>query len=363
MKNIVRRIKALFMLIPFIFCLCGCANKTVASKADVSNLDCLIDLHLHLDGAISLESAKKLARLQNIPIPKEDSEIKSLFVVPENCQNLNDFLKAFDFPCSLIQTKEGLTMAVHNLLEELYNQGIIYVEIKFAPQKSTDKGLSQEEAVIAAIEGLKNSKIDANLILGCMRGDNNHDENMETLRLAKKYLGKGVCALDLAGAEALYPTENFKDIFSLARKQNIPFTIHAGEAAGPESVNFALDFGASRIGHGVRSIEDQKTVERLARSKIPIDLCPTSNLDTCIFKNISEYPLRKYLDAGVIVTINTDDPAIENTSLKKEWQILIDEFKITRDELKSLLLNSANASYASDEIKLKLIRKINERLG
>ena len=220
-------------------------------KNKIYNMNNLVELHLHLDGALSINNCRKLAKIQNINIPDEDA-ISHMMISSSRCCDLNEFLTKFEFPLSLLQTREGIKEAVKNLQEELIEQGIIYAEIRFAPQLHLKKGLNQEEVVIAAIEGLNSSTLKSNLILCCMRGNNNHEANMETINLANKYLGKGVCAIDLAGAEGLYPTIDFKDIFDYAKELGVPFIIHAGEAAGPKSVYDAICFGAQRIGHGVR---------------------------------------------------------------------------------------------------------------
>lgn len=324
----------------------------------IEKMNCLIDLHLHLDGAISLESAKQLAKMQGIEIPTSDEELLKKMRVSKDCSDLNEFLEMFEFPCSLLQTKVGIKQAMLNLLTELKAQGLMYSEIRFAPQKSTDKGLTQDEVVAAALEGINESGCNAGLILCCMRGSDNHNENIETVLVAEKYLGKGVVAVDLAGAEALFPTENFEDLFVLAKEKDIPFTIHAGEACGPESIKKALEFGALRIGHGVHAIEDEDLVKELAEKQIPLELCPTSNVCTAIFNNIAEWPLKKLLDSGMCITINTDDPSIEGVSLRDEFNKLIDAFGIGEREIKQMLVNSAKASFASDNLKQEMINKI-----
>ncbi len=196
--------------------------------------------------------------------------------------------------------------------------------------------------------------LDAGLILCCMRGDQNHKENIETIRVAKKYLGYGVCAVDLAGAEALFPTGSFSEEFKKIREEGIPFTIHAGEADGPDSVRQALDFGATRIGHGVRSLEDEALVRRLAQEGTTLELCPTSNLNTAIFESMDHNPLRQYLDAGVNVTINTDNTSVSNTSIQNEFQKLEETFALSEMEIKDLLMNAAEASFTDEDTKKTL---------
>lgn len=304
---------------------------------------------MHLDGSLSIDNCKKLAELQNINITEE--EIRNKMVVSKGCHDLNEFLTKFELPISLLQTSEAIKTAVMNLQEELLEQGIIYVEIRFAPGLHTRNELSQEDVIKAAIEGINSSKLRSNLILCCMRGNNNHDENMETVRLAKKYLGNGVCALDLAGAEGLYPTKDYEDIFKYANELGVPFTIHAGEADGPSSVYDAIRFGAKRIGHGVRSIEDPNLVQLIKDKGITLEICPTSNICTSVYEKISDMPIKRFIDNGVNITINTDDPSICNTTLKNELNLVSEIFNLSDKDIKRLQLNAINASFASDEIK------------
>ena len=317
----------------------------------------MIDLHLHLDGSLSVANAKELAALQDIKIPDNDEEIKKLLSVDDDCKNLNDFLQKFDFPCSLLQTKKALTLATKNLLNELAGMGLLYAEVRFAPQLHTNKGISQEDAICAVIEGVNEACIPANVIICMMRGAK-HEVNEESVILAKKYLDKGVCAIDLAGAEAVYKTKEYEDLFALAQKNNIPITIHAGEADGPQSIYDAISFGACRIGHGVRCLEDEKLVSLLAKEQIPLECCPTSNVLTCIFDNISQFPLQKLLDLGLKVTINSDDMAVCNTSLVQEYKKLEDTFGLSLKDKKMLMLNAVDASFANDKLKEELRIKI-----
>lgn len=318
----------------------------------------LIDLHLHLDGSLSVKSVKELAAMQNIEIPEKEEELLELLQVNPDCKDLTEYLEKFAFPGKLLQTKEAIALSVYNLQEELKEQGLIYAEIRFAPQLHTKEGLCQREVIEAAIEGLGRSNFSANLILCCMRGNDNREQNLETVRLAKDYIGKGVGAIDIAGAEALFPTENFAELFDLARELEIPFTIHAGEAAGPESVYKALEYGTKRLGHGVRSLEDPALTEKLAKEGITLELCPTSNLHTCMFPCIEEYPIRKLMEAGVKVTVNTDNMTVSGTNLEKEMRKLIGAFDLTDEEIKGFAKNSVAASFADEETKKVLLEKI-----
>ena len=325
----------------------------------LSSLTCFTDLHLHLDGAVSVPSARALAALDGIALP-DDNELLSLLRVSDDCRDLNEFLEKFAFPCSLLGTREQLSLAVKNLTRELYDGGVMYAEIRFAPQKHTSRGLTQEDAVLSLLEGIEKSPIPVGLILCCMR-DGSRDDNIETVRLAHRYLGKGVVAADLAGAEALYRTSGFGYVFDEAARLGVPLTVHAGEADGADSVRSALDGGSMRIGHGVRAVEDSTLVAVIARRGITLELCPTSNIFTSVFGSIADFPLRRFLDAGVSVTVNTDDPSIEGTDIRREFQLLCDTFTLTKDEVRRLLENSVKASFATPETKAGLFAKIAEQ--
>ncbi|MCI6546195.1 MAG: adenosine deaminase, partial [Spirochaetia bacterium] len=302
-------------------------------------------------------TAKKLAEIQNIRLPFEnDEELESLLSVPESCESLTEFLKCFALPLTLLQTKEGITEAVKLILDEKAEEGMKYIELRFAPQLHCERGLSQEDVVLAALEGLKGSKVHCNLILCCMRGEKLTEKNLETVRLAKKYLVEdgGVVALDLAGAEALFKTENFALEFGEAKKFGVPFTIHAGEADGWQSVKTALDFGAVRIGHGVRSWQNEELLKYIEENNIVLEMCPNSNRQTKAVEDMSVYPLRKFLEMGIKVTVNTDDPAICRTTLQKEFEFLRKNYGLTKAEEKKLLLNAIDAAFTTEENKEKL---------
>lgn len=332
------------------------------SNQELESLDCYTDIHLHLDGSMSVEMIKELARTQDMPLPYTDDELKNLLQVSEDCSDLNEYLEKFPFPLLFLQTKEGLSKSVELLCEELHECGVIYAEIRYAPQLHCDQGMTQRDAIEAAIDGTKNSPIPVRLILCCMRGDDNHEKNVETVNLAAEYLDKGVGAIDIAGAEALFPTENFADLFELARQKNIPFTIHAGEAAGPASVYKALEFGARRIGHGVQSEQDEKLMEKHKNEGIILECCPTSNINTAIFKSLEEFPYRTFMEKGVRFTINSDNMSVSNTNVKKEFIALNNVFSIKRTEMLQLLNNSIDAAFITDAEKTQLKKKIQTSL-
>lgn len=309
-----------------------------------------VELHLHLDGSIPISYVKNKYNLN-------DFEIKSRMIAGDKCKNLNDYLTCFDFPIDIMQTKSQLQDIVIELLKQLKAQNVVYVEIRFAPQFHIKKGLSQEDVVRAIIEAKNTVDIKSNLILCIMRGKDNLEENYETIKIAKKYLGKGVCAVDLAGAEAIFKTQNYREIFEYARSLEIPITIHAGEADGPQSIKDAISFGTKRIGHGVRAIEDESLMKYLEESKITLEVCPTSNIQTCICNSYSTHPIRKLFEAGVLVTVNTDNMTVSNTTLANEYEMLIKEANFKYEDLVQMNKNSIEAAFLSEDEKRKLLKK------
>lgn len=323
--------------------------------------DCYIDLHLHIDGAISVKTALALAEMQAVRLPTYDvDELEKLLSADTNCKSLNEYLEKFVLPCSLMQSEDTISEAVFRLQEELKSEGLIYAELRFAPQKHTDMGLSIEDVVNAALHGLARSDFNANLILCCMRGEGNEKQNRETVLLADKYRNRGIAAVDLAGAEALYPNEKYKDLFELARSLNLNITIHSGEAMGPESVKSAVDLGARRIGHGVRAISDKTLMLELKQKKIALEMCISSNIQTKAVEKIDAYPIRDFMNNGVIVTINTDNPTVSHTTVKDEFNLAVEKLGLTRKDIYSLLKNSALYSFADDRTKDELINTIDK---
>lgn len=332
------------------------------------NMQCHVDLHLHLDGSLPQDIVRKLAAQQDIPLEMSDAELKKVLTVPLECKDLNEYLTKFDFPLKLMQTEEALEESIYSLLCRLDRQGLMYCEVRFAPQLHTRQGLSQEQVVKAVLRGLAKVEesseytIRAGIILCCMRGDDNEVANSATVELAGKYLGKGVCGVDLAGAEALYPTMQFAELFERARELKIPITIHAGEAAGAESVEQAVNMGAVRIGHGIHAIEDKRVLELLRKYNIMLELCPTSNLNTKAVGSLKEYPIMEFIQSGVEVTVNTDNMTVSDTTIQKEFERLKEVFEIKDDLYKQLLYNSVEAAFTTEAVKEQLRERIEREL-
>lgn len=333
----------------------------------------LVDLHLHLDGSLAMSDMRELAALEGINLPSDDKELKDMVVCPKECEDLPSYLKCFRLPIALLQRYDTIAFAVEHLFLRLEKQGLIYAEVRFAPQQHTQLGLTQDKVVQAAIDGLRRAMqqggedgIKGNLILSCMRMEGKDQENMETIRIAKKYLGQGVCGTDIAGAEALFLLPRYESLFAYARELGVPFTIHAGEAAGVENMQTAIKFGTRRIGHGIRAYNDAYTRQLLIEKNICLEFCPTSNLQTKALPEVthmSQYPIQPFLNDGVCVCINTDNMTISDTTLRDELQMLYDGGCITEEQAALMVENAINHAFISDEEKAELRLKAARRMG
>lgn len=310
-----------------------------------------VELHLHLDGSIRVKTASELAGISY-------ECAKSKMVVDNYQGDLNEYLTKFDFPVSLMQTKENLIRISKELAEDLVKDEVIYAEIRFALEQHVNLGLTYDEIIESVLTGLGKVKgVKTNLIL-CMMRNHSEEINKKVIDTAKKYLQNGVCSVDLAGAEALFPTKSFKGLFMYAKEKGVPFTIHAGEADGPESIKAALCLGTKRLGHGVRIIEDDYLLAYAKDNNIILEVCPTSNLQTGIFKSIKEHSVRKLYDTGVKVTVNTDNRTVSNTNLNKEYMLLKDELGFSDNELKQMNKWAIEAAFLSKGEKDELLKKI-----
>ncbi len=303
-----------------------------------------VELHVHLDGSVRYETLKEFKN-----ISKED-------VMCNNCKNLEEYLTKFNLPIEIMQSKEMLTRVAKELVEDLKKDNVIYAEVRFAPILHT-KHLSLEEVVESVLEGLRDKDLKVNLIL-CMMRNSSFIENKKIIDLTYKYLNKGVVGIDLAGDEKKYKTSSFKNLFDIINDINIPFTIHAGEADGIDSILSAINFNTKRIGHGVRCIEDDKVINLIKEKNITLEICPTSNVDTNICEYIN-HPIRKLYDKGVLVTINTDNRTVSNITLTREYEKLSKCFDFKIDDFNKMNINAIKASFLSNDEKEKLIKMFN----
>lgn len=310
-----------------------------------------VELHCHLDGSLSREFVE--ARLGRTVSQKE-------LQVEESCTSLAEYLEKFSLPGLCLMDEKGLEDAGYDVLKGMSKENVLYAEIRFAPLLSETADMSCRKVIEALLKGLERGKkefcIDFGVITCAMR-HHNQEENFRMLKTAREYLGYGVCAADLAGAEASYPMSEFMELFRNARKLEMPFTIHAGECGSVQNIIDAVAAGAGRIGHGIAMKGHYHLQRELADKRIGIEMCPISNLQTKAVQSPEEYPIREFLNAGVRVSVNTDNRTVSNTTLTKELQFIQKTYGITDEEILLLMKNAAETVFAGDEIRERLYGK------
>ena len=311
-----------------------------------------IELHCHLDGSLSRSFIEK--RLGRTVRPEELS-------VSENCTSLNEYLEKFDLPGRCIMDEEGLSGAAYDLLSQMNEENVCYAEIRFAPILSETKKMDSRKVIEAVISGMEQGKKDFGIEYGvivCAMRHHSTEDNMRMIKTAREYLGSGVCAADLAGAEALYPMSEFMDIFTETKKMGMPFTLHAGECGNPQNVIDSINVGAGRIGHGIAMRGNQEIRKMAKKADIGIEMCPISNLQTKSVNSMAEYPMREFLDAGLKVSVNTDNRTVSNTSLTKELEFIQKNYGIRDEEILQMMKNAIDTAFADDSIKDKICKML-----
>jgi adenosine deaminase len=275
-----------------------------------------VKLHVHLDCSLSFRVVQKL-RPQ---ISK--AQYENDFIAPLKCLNPADFLKRTVTGFSLMQTRDELNQVTEDLFEQLAEDNVIYAEIRFAPLLHTGKRLKPEQVVeivdTAVSKEIEETGVEARLIL-CTLRHFSKEQSRQTAKLVQEFKGSNVVALDPAADEAGFPIGNHIEAFRFAIEQNLPRIAHAGEAKGPESVWEILDhLKPSRIGHGVRSIEDSSLIKYLIENNVHLEVCPSCNIQIDIYKKYEDHPIDQLFKSGVSVGINTDARTLVNINLTQE---------------------------------------------
>ncbi len=325
---------------------------------NLSNLP-KIELHCHLDGSVRPETIIDIARKENIDIPSYDvKKINDLMIAPIECTSLDEYLKRFSLPINIMQSEYSLRRVTYELLEDAAKENVKYMEIRFAPLLHRNKGLEVEKIIESVLMGMKDAEdkydINANLILSFMK--TMPVEGMfEVINIGRKYLGKGVVAVDLCGPEEAGFAKFFVEPMSLAKSYGYRITIHAGETGIGENVLESVELlGAERIGHGVYIKDCKKAYDIIKEKNIALEICPTSNVQTKAVKKISEHPIYDFYKDGIKVTMNTDNRTVSNTNMTNEFSAITNEFNMDYEDYKEIYYNSLNVCFADDEIKDKL---------
>lgn len=313
-----------------------------------------LDLHCHIDGSFSVDFVRN-----TLPVSMDRSALSAKLQAPYDCDSLTSYLTCFDLPIQCMQTPENITAGICDIIRQCSEENIRYVELRFAPTCSINEQMTYHDVYEAAIRGChigtKQYGVYANIIVCAMRHHALSD-NLDMLHAAMDFLGDGICALDLAGDENGYDNSLFSTLFTEARRLGMPFTIHSGECGSIQNVKLALEYGAKRVGHGIALIQDKHLMDACRDAGLGLELCPTSNYQTRAISPSSPYPLRPFLDHGLLATVNTDNRTVSHTTLTNEYILLCDRCNIRKEDLLTLYKNSVEISFANDDIKNELLK-------
>jgi adenosine deaminase len=326
------------------------------------------DLHVHLDGSLRLSTIIELADRQKIELPARDPEgLRAAMRLGENCGSLVEYLKAFDVTLRVMQDAESLRRIAFELAEDAAQENVRYMEVRYAPMLHTRRGLRLTTVVESVLEGLRlaqeKHKIESNVIL-CGIRNVSPETSLEMAELCVAYKGRGVVGFDLAGAEYDHPAKHHKAAFQLVRDNNINVTIHAGEAYGPESVAQAIHVcGAHRIGHGCRLRENGDLLHYVNDHRIPLECCPSSNVQTGAIRDLASHPLKLYKNLGLRVTVNTDNRLVTDTTVSRELWLCHTQMGLGLDDIKQLILSGFKSAFLPFHVKQQYLRKVSEELA
>ncbi|HJA05168.1 MAG TPA: adenosine deaminase [Candidatus Microbacterium stercoravium] len=346
-----------------------------------------VSLHDHLDGGVRASTVFELAGAAGIALPADTSRALGEWFAEQSASgSLVDYLKSFDLTIAVMQTAENLSRIAREFVEDLANDGVIYAEVRWAPEQHATGDLTLEDAVQAVQEGIEEGEdiaaenghsIRVGQILSAMRQGS---RSLEIAQLAVDFREEGVVGFDLAGPEDGFPPSDHADALDLLAREFLPVTLHAGEAAGLDSIRSALlDGRALRLGHGVRIAEDLEEVQaegdevrvrfgdiaRWVRDReVALELAPSSNLDTGAIArwgtSLEDHPFDLLYQLGFAVTVNTDNRLMSRTTLTRELARLVDAFEYGLDDLETFQLNAAAAAFLPIEQREELIDLISE---
>jgi adenosine deaminase/aminodeoxyfutalosine deaminase len=301
------------------------------------------ELHLHLEGSVEPRTMQELAPELSA------AEIETIYHFTDFC----GFLQAFKGMVERLRTPEDYALVARRMAENLVRQNVRYAEVIF----SAGVVLWKKQEVAPIFDAIRRAVADAGVEVRWIVDAIRHFGAEHVMRVAEEaaaLAGEGVIAFGIGGDEARGPAEWFTEIYRFARAKGLRLTAHAGEAAGPESIWNALEIGAERIGHGIRAIEDPVLLRHLADRRIPLEVCITSNVMTGVVGTLGQHPVKRLYDAGVPITLNTDDPGLFRTSLCSEYELAAREFGFGEPELREIAGNAFR--YAFQEPRATIAR-------
>lgn len=319
-----------------------------------------VDLHRHLEGSLRLETMLELVKSEGVDLPQEEAALRTLVQVqPHDPHTPANFLAKFGYVRKFFTSPEVIRRVTKEAIVDAAAEKVRYLELHFTPVALAEVGgFPLTKVVDWVIEAASAAKLEHDLQLGLIASVN----RQEAVELAEKVaqiatdqMDRGIVGLSLAGDEESYPAEPFEPVFAAAQEAGLGITIHAGEWYGAEKVRYALEkLGASRIGHGVRVIEDPEVVALARDRRAVFEVCLTSNVQSGVVPSISEHPLPQMAQAGLQVTLNTDDPGISNICLETEYALAIEELGFSMVSLTGFILTAVQASFLPQREKTAL---------
>jgi aminodeoxyfutalosine deaminase len=342
----------------------------MASKSFIQSLP-KVELHLHLEGSVDPPTLVELSRRYNTPLPTENNrydvegsgdvltedDVRRLY----SYKDFNGFLMAFKSVTERLRSPEDYELVTYRLMQKLRQQNIVHAEVYVSIGVIRWRGQPVEPIFEGMERGRERGQRDFGVSLLWIFDAVRHfgpEAAGEVFNLAARLRERNVVGIGIGGDEARGPAEGFRDLYKKAADNGLRLTAHAGETTGPESVWGAINIGAERIGHGVSAASDPELMEVMAQKQVPLEICITSNLRTGACKSLQEHPVKKFFDEGLMITLSTDDPAMFQTSLNREYEIAQQEFAFSEEHLRELARNSIEASFLPVEKKLRFMQQI-----
>jgi adenosine deaminase len=326
------------------------------------------DLHCHLDGSLRLDTVMDLARKQNVKLPTFDrGELFKLLYAGDAVASLDDYLRAFDITLSVMQTEDALERTAYELAEDAHNENVRYIEVRYSPLLHVREGLRPAQVVEAVLRGLRTAKRELGIRYGvilCALRTLGAEQSLRIAELCVAFKNRGVVGFDLAGSEINFPAKVHRGAFQLVIDNNINCTAHAGESFGPDSVHQAIHkCGAHRIGHGTRLIESGDLMNYVNDHRIPLEVCPSSNLQTRAAKSWETHPVDFYVDYGLRVTINTDNRLISDTSVTNELYQCHKHYGWSLQTIKEIIISGFKSAFMPYREKADLVAEVSKELS
>jgi adenosine deaminase len=322
-----------------------------------------VDLHRHLEGSIEPRTLISIAKRKGIQLPSyNEAELKPHLQITDKDKTLLDFIKKFDTIGKAFTDKDAVEEVTYEAVKDANADNVKYAEFRFSPvYMASQYGMQVEDVMQGVLDGVSKAKKDFDTDIGLImivERQMGPDHAAFVEALAEKYMDKGVVALDLANDEFNFPPGPYAKVFQQAKDAGLKVTVHAGEAGGAENVRVSIeDLKADRIGHGVRSFEDP-AVEKLIKDRgIPLEMCPTSNVQTGATPSLDSHPFKKYYDEGIPVTINSDDPGVSDITLTDDYVKMVDRFGFTMRDVEKFVMNGLDAAFLPKDEKEALKKK------